>query len=83
MWDLEMMLAHVIPPSAGLAPPANPDQAPIPIKASVTHVIYFAGIPSVLLDMPGNRSLRSGFEPGLSSGLSQEIKGGDSHEFSA
>ena len=38
MWDLEIRHAYaVIPPSAGLAPPANPDQRPIPGKGSVTH----------------------------------------------
>ena len=36
MWDLEIRLAHAA--SASLAPPANPDQAPIPGKGSVTHV---------------------------------------------
>jgi hypothetical protein len=36
MWDLEIRLAHAV--SASLAPPANPDQPPIPIKGSVTHV---------------------------------------------
>jgi hypothetical protein len=45
--------------------------------------IDFSPIPGVYLDMPGNRSLRSGFKPGLSSELPQEIKGGNSHEFSA
>jgi hypothetical protein len=36
MWDLEIRHAHAV--SASLAPPANPDQPPIPIKGSVTHV---------------------------------------------
>ena len=39
MRDLEIRLAYaVIPPWAGLAPPANPDQRPIPTKGPVTHV---------------------------------------------
>ena len=36
MWDLEIGLAYAV--SASLAPPANPDQLPIPIKGSVTHL---------------------------------------------
>jgi hypothetical protein len=39
MWDLEIKLAHAaIPPSAGLAPPANPDRRTIPIKKRIPHV---------------------------------------------
>lgn len=44
--------------------------------------VDFSTIPGVYLDMPGNRSLRSDFEPDLSFELSQWIKGGNSHEFS-
>jgi hypothetical protein len=38
MGDLEIRPAYVV--SASLARPANPDQPPIPIKGSVTHVCF-------------------------------------------
>jgi hypothetical protein len=38
---LEIRLAYAV--SASLATPANPDQPPIPLKGSVTHMsVYFA-----------------------------------------
>ena len=50
MWDLEVRLAHaLIPPSAGLAPPANPDQPPIPRKERVTHLFFFPTLCHFLL----------------------------------
>jgi hypothetical protein len=36
MRDLEFRLAHDV--SASLAPPAGPDQPPIPIKETITRV---------------------------------------------
>ncbi len=46
MWDLEIRHAHaVIPPPAGLAPAANPDQPPMSITESVTHVYLLRILP--------------------------------------
>jgi hypothetical protein len=52
MWDLEIRLAHAaIPPMAGLAPAANPDQLPIAIKGSVTHVCLLRKKIKIFIDI--------------------------------